>query len=197
MERLWDSRHLCHTKWEAAVDTWVSSSSRKCYTSKGIYMFSSTFSFLPSRGSHISLLCTTAAHLQQNASFCLNYHWWCDKRIESQQIMFTSRTELIKASLGCCDAPFLYLRLMIRVISVLQPPPHPPGCAVFHQGKAIWNTVWSISVCVWSIFQIIWMTLWKNCTIWDTRTIYFKAQKRAKSLQCCSFKHLDPIYTYS
>lgn len=131
MERLWDSRHLCHTKWEAAVDTWVSSSSRKCYTSKGIYMFSSTFSFLPSRGSHISLLCTTAAHLQQNASFCLNYHWWCDKRIESQQIMFTSRTELIKASLGCCDAPFLYLRLMIRVISVLQPPPPPTRMCCF------------------------------------------------------------------
>lgn len=57
-------------------------------------------------GSHIALLCTTAAHLQQNASFCLNYHWWCDKRIESQQIMFTSRTELIKASLGRRDAPF-------------------------------------------------------------------------------------------
>lgn len=78
------------------------------------------FSFFP-RGFHISFLCTTATHLQQNASFCLNYHWWCDKRIESQQIMFTSRTELIKASLGCCDAPFLYLRLMVHVMSVLSP----------------------------------------------------------------------------
>lgn len=57
-------------------------------------------------GSHIALLCTTAAHSQQNASFCFKYHWWCDRRIESEQIMFTSRTELIKASLGCCDAPF-------------------------------------------------------------------------------------------
>ncbi|KAK2828090.1 hypothetical protein Q5P01_019124 [Channa striata] len=57
-------------------------------------------------GSRIASLCTTAARLQQNASFCLNYHWWCDKRIESQQIMFTSRTELIKASLGLRDAPF-------------------------------------------------------------------------------------------
>lgn len=84
-------------------------------------MFLCTNSFIISRGSHIFLLCMTAAHLQQNAPFCLNYHWWCDKRTESQQIMFTSRAGLIKASLGCCDAPFLYLQLMIRVISVLFP----------------------------------------------------------------------------
>lgn len=64
-------------------------------------------SFIFSRGPHIFLLCMTAAHLLQNVFFCLNYHWWCDKRIESQQIMFASRTGLIKASLGCCDAPVL------------------------------------------------------------------------------------------
>ena len=66
-----------------------------------------TSSYFPSRRvPQCARLHMTAAHLQQNASFCLNYHRCCDKRIESQQIMFTSRTELIKASLGCCDAPF-------------------------------------------------------------------------------------------
>lgn len=99
---------------------------------------------------------------RRSTSFCLEYHWWCDKRIESEQIMFTSRTELIKAPLGRRDAPFLYLWLMIRVISVLSPPD-----VLFSIKTPLFGTLPLVCVCVCvfrcvcvcSIFQMIWMTL--------------------------------------
>lgn len=122
VERLGDGKHLCRSSWEAAVDTRCVLHRQNATWEKVFTCLLLSAPFGLPEAPHISLLCTTVSHLQQNASFCLNYHWWCDKRIESQQIMFTSRTELIKASLGRCDAPFLYLRLMIRVISVLSPP---------------------------------------------------------------------------
>lgn len=61
---------------------------------KGLYMLSS----LPTRACF--------HNVQQTTSFCFTCRCWHDRRIESGQIMFTSTTELIKVSLGRCDAPF-------------------------------------------------------------------------------------------
>ena len=60
--------------------------------------------------------------------------------------MFTSRTELIKASLGRCGAlPHLVYRwLMILVISVLSQ----PGCAALRQDWAFWNSALGLFACV-------------------------------------------------
>lgn len=175
MERLRDSRHLCQARWEAAVDTRPSSSSRKCYMKKGIYMlnFSSPpapifFNRVPHcLAPHDSSPFTAECFILLQLSLVV----WQKNWKSTDYVYFQNRAyQSVIRPLWCS---LLYLRLMIRVISVLSPR---MCCFPSRQGYLEYS-VWAICVCggvrmcVCDLFFKWYEWPFQTTTSsWDTRT---------------------------